>query len=225
MGIFIDKICAKDFVFLCVFNWDCANFPHVSVFYCFKLIKLLPFCAARFFLPVTVLTLYETLVDTVYSSFESAILGDCGAATRFDFDEPNASGSRDFPEGSLLGSLLGSDDVSGSDVGSLLGSDDVSGSEVGSLLGSLLGSDVLLGSLEGSDDGSPAGSGSLEGSATAVPMSCNNGNFLHSAVNFLGLHPKPTHDVPFTTNIISISFSSFNILQWILKSGVSVFVV
>lgn len=212
---------------------------------------VLPFCASRFLLPVTELTRYETLVETVYSSFESRIFGVCGvcgAATRFDFDDPKASGSMDFPFltcavfGSLAGSLDGSEIVFGSPLGSgsLDGSFDGSGSLEGSGLldGSFVGSGSLdgsfVGSLEGSETvvGSPLGSGSLDGSLEASgslegspPSSCNNGNFLHSAVNFFGLHPKPTHDVPFTTSTISISFCSFNILQWILKSGVSVFVV
>lgn len=98
---------------------------------------------------MAVLTRYETLVDTVYSSFEFGIFGVCGAATRLDFDEPKARGSSDFEEGSDLGSAT--DFGSGSDLGSL----DGSGSDLGSLEGS--GSD--FGSLEGSgsDEGSPAG--------------------------------------------------------------------
>lgn len=162
--------------------------------------KILPFWAARFRLPVTVLTRYETLVETVYSSLDEGMLGVCGAATRFDFEDPSARGSRDFAEGSLLGS------------GSLFGSDDGSlfGSELGS--GSLLGSDEGSG-LAGSLDGSLVGSGSLDGSGADVPGSKRSGNFLHSAVSFLGLHPNPTHDVPLTTSTISISLSSFKIRQ------------
>ena len=164
-----------------------------------------------------------------------------GAATRFDFDEPRASGSdflllsgSDDGSGSLFGSedgsLGGSGSLFGSEVGSgsLFGSGSDAGSEAGSLFGSLFGSlaGSPAGSLVGSELGSEVGSGSLAGfGAASKPISCNTGNFLHSAVNFFGLHPKPTHDVPFTTKTISISFCSFNIRQWILKSGVSVFVV
>jgi hypothetical protein len=177
------------------------------------------FCASRFLLPVAVLTRYDTLVETVYSSFESAILGFCGAATRFDFDDPKASGSSDFDLafGSLdgSGSDLGSLEGSGSDLGSLDGSGSDLGSLDGSDLGSLDGSSSDFGSLDGSgsDLGSLEGSGSLDGSGAAAPSSCKSGNFLHSAVNFFGLHPKPTHEVPFTTKAISISFCSFRILQ------------
>lgn len=180
----------------------------------------LPFSTARFRLPVTVLTRYETLVETVYSSFESGIFdeSDFGEATRFDFVDPEARGSIDL--GSLLGSLEGS--LFGSEAGSAL-----AGSLLGSEDGSLAGSD--FGSLAGSDFGSLAGSaaagsllGSLEGSgavplagsgSTSKPGSCNTGKFLHSAVNFFGRHPKPTQEVPFTTSAISISFCSFKIRQ------------
>ena len=157
----------------------------------------------------------------MYSSFDGVALEDFGEATRFDFDEPDASGSIDF--GSLTGSLLGF----GSDEGSPDGSLDGLGSDDGSLEGSLdgLGSDD--GSLEGSLDGLGSGSlldlgsaaTSLAGSeATSLvgsgsPSSLRSGNFLHSAVNFFGLHPSPTHEVPFTTRAISISFCSFKILQ------------
>lgn len=129
--------------------------------------------------------------------------------------------------GSLDGSgsaTLGSLDGSGSAFGSLVGSGSADGSATLDLFLLLEGSP--LGSLVGSLDGSDVGSGSLEGSgALSTPNSFNTGNFLHSAVNFFGLHPKPTQLVPFTTKTISISFCSFNILQWILKSGVRVFVV
>jgi hypothetical protein len=163
---------------------------------------------------------------------EAAIFGwdtcDCGAATRFDFEEPLERIQEFYVIVSskkiiiILPSANGSDFFDGS--GSLEGSDE--GSLFGSLTGSPLGSGSLEGSLAGSLEGSDVGSGSLAGSgATLLPMSCSNGNFLHSAVNFFGLHPNPTHDVPFTTITISISFSSFSILQCILYSGVSVFVV
>lgn len=168
---------------------------------------ILPFSTARFLLPATELTRYETLVETVYSSLDEGAF--CwGDATRFDFDDAAVSCSDFLLLGSLTLSGSGSAELSGDDVGSaiLLGSADTSGAAVGSLEGSL--------------------DGSLEGSAAAsYPESCNSGNFLHSAVNFFGLHPKPTHDVPFTVKTISISFCSFNILQWILNSGVRVFVV
>lgn len=175
----------------------------------------LPFSTARFRLPVTVLTRYETLVETVYSSFEDGIFDerDLGEATRFDFEDPDARGSIDFGSlwGSLEGSLFGSEAGSaaaGSDLGSLAGSDfgSLAGSDFGSLAGSLDGS--LLGSLDGSGAVPLAGSGS-----TSKPGSCNTGKFLHSAVNFFGRHPKPTQEVPFTTSAISISFCSFKILQ------------
>lgn len=171
------------------------------------------------------LTRYETLVETVYSSFDEGILGVWSAATRFDFEEPDARGSRDFADGSLRGSDEGSlfGSLDGSDDGSLFGS--LEGSLAGSLLGSLAGSDdgSLFDSLAGSDEGSLLGS--LDGSGNAAPSSWSSGNFLHSAVSFFGLHPKPTQDVPLTTSTISISFCSFNILQWILNSGVRLFVL
>ena len=58
---------------------------------------------ARFLRPILLLTRYETLVDTVYSSF-----GASAVATRFVFDAPDAGSG--FEDGSLLlsGSLFGS---------------------------------------------------------------------------------------------------------------------
>lgn len=167
---------------------------------------ILPFSTARFLLPATELTRYDTLVETVYSSLDEGVFG-WGDATRFDFDDAAVSCSDFLLLGSLTLSGSGSAELSGEDVGSALlegsgsGSADVSGDGVGSAL--------LFGS------GSAEASGSLDGSAAAAsyPESCNSGNFLHSAVNFFGLHPKPTHDVPFTVKTISISFCSFNILQ------------
>lgn len=144
-----------------------------------------------------------------------------GEATRFDFEEPEARGSMVLGSAfgsadALEGSDLGSAALEGSDFGSLDGSDLGSAALEGSDLGSLEGSD--LGSLDGSgsDLGSLEGSGAtpLEGSGSASkPGSCNTGKFLHSAVSFFGRHPKPTHDVPFTTSAISISFCSFKIRQ------------
>lgn len=166
-----------------------------------------------------------TLVETVYSSLDDGMSGD---ATRFVFDDPEAAASFGdvCARGSALviGSDFGSDD--GSDVGSAT-TDDGSADEAGSGLldGSADdGSGSAVDAFGSAEDGSGSGlldgsaddgSGSLAGSA-ALPISCNNGNFLHSAVNFLGLHPNPTHDVPLTTKTTSISFCSFNILQWIL---------
>lgn len=71
---------------LCDYRWfvyvkllrNCALISHLllNVLLCgaccvFKNCFYLPLCAARFLLPVTVLTRYDTLVETVYSSFES----------------------------------------------------------------------------------------------------------------------------------------------------------
>jgi hypothetical protein len=119
---------------------------------------ILPFSAARFLLPATELTRYDTLVETVYSSFDDGILGcvpDCGAATRLDFDDAAVCCSDFLLTGSEDGSLEGSEEGSldGSEECSLDGSDD--GSEDGSLDGS------EVGSLAGSDVGSLAGSAAL----------------------------------------------------------------
>lgn len=101
--------------------------------------------------------------------------------------------------------------------------------KLGVLPGSLFGFFSAVGSAAAcSDDGSgsaEAGSGSEAGVfafwltddaltswADGGPL-CKSGKFRHVAFNFLGLHPKPTHDVPFTTATISISFLSFNIRQ------------
>lgn len=94
---------------------------------------------------------------------------------------------------------------------------------------SAFGSFSALGSADAcSDDGSgsdsDAGSGSEIGAfefwlAVALTNAadgaffCNSGKFRHVAFNFLGLHPNPTHDVPFTIATISISFLSFRIRQ------------
>lgn len=167
---------------------------------------------------------------------EPEATGSSDFARLLDFGSLEGSGS-DFGSLEGSGSDLGSDFGSADD--SLAGSGEA-GSAVGLLKGFGLAATSLEGSGEagsaetsldgsgeaGSDFGSDFGSAvtsllgsgsadpSLEGSGTAeYPMSCNNGKFLHSAVSFFGLHPKPTHDVPFTTKTISISFCSFNILQ------------
>lgn len=135
---------------------------------------------------------------------------DLGWGSGSDFG--SGSGS-DFGSGSgsLFGSGSGSDFGSGS--GSLFGSGSGSdfGSGSGSDFGSGSGSD--FGSGSGSDFGS--GSGSDFGSEldSVGPVSRICGKFLHSAVSLLGLQPKPTHDVPLTFRITSISRCSFNILQ------------
>jgi hypothetical protein len=110
--------------------------------------KFLPFSAARFLRPVTELTRYETLVETVYSSLDDGIFGNAaevcdGAATRFDFEEPRASGSAFLL---LLGSEVGS--------GLLLGSGSLTLDGSGSLAGS--------GLLDGSGSLEDSGSGSAE---------------------------------------------------------------
>lgn len=108
--------------------------------------------------------------------------------------------------GSEVGSALGGS-------GMLVGSADVLGSLLGSAPG---GSGILLGSAD--VEGSPLGSGSLFGScvgsgtaeseaaAAVAPFSKITGKLRHFAVNWRGRQPKPTHDVPFTTIMISISF-------------------